>query len=133
MLSVSECAALLDVSQQRVRQLVSEGMLPATKIGNAWAIREEDAYARLAQHRKPGRPVSPDFAADAKPPSEPSISSSNDAFKQIFETCEAKYAACPSADELASFSNPEAAAFRAAVADFFLRRKQVALIKQGVF
>lgn len=133
MLSVSECAKLLSVSQQRVRQLTSEGVLPAIKIGNAWAIREEDAYARLAQHRRPGRPVVAESSKGAKLPSQLSISSSNDAFNRIFKTCASDFACCPSADELDSFENPEVAAFRVAVADFFLRRKQAELVKQGVF
>lgn len=37
--SVSEAAEALDVSRQRVLQLVTEGKLPATKIGTTWAIR----------------------------------------------------------------------------------------------
>lgn len=39
----------------------------------------------------------------------------------------------PSAAEIAAIDDPEQAAFRIAVADFFLQRKQSELVRQGVF
>ena len=38
-----------------------------------------------------------------------------------------------SAAEIAAIDDPEQAAFRIAVADFFLQRKQSELVRQGVF
>jgi excisionase family DNA binding protein len=56
-LGTAEVAALLDVNDSRVRQLVRSGALPATKLGRDWRIREEDVEAYLALPRgKPRRP-----------------------------------------------------------------------------
>ena len=45
MLSVSQSAALLNVSPARVRKLIAGGALPAQKIGRNWAIAETDVAA----------------------------------------------------------------------------------------
>lgn len=46
--SVTEAAALLGVSRQRVHQLIGEQRIPATRIGHSYAIARADvsAYAR---------------------------------------------------------------------------------------
>ena len=36
--SVSEAAAALEVTRQRVLQMIATGKLPATRVGNMWAI-----------------------------------------------------------------------------------------------
>jgi excisionase family DNA binding protein len=42
LLSTQQAAEVLGVSQTRVRQLILEGRLQATKIGNSWVISTRD-------------------------------------------------------------------------------------------
>ena len=55
------------------------------------------------------------------------------AASELYRACKDHLAACPSAAEIAAIDDPEQAAFRIAVADFFLQRKQSELVRQGVF
>ena len=41
-LSVTQAAAALGISRQRVLVLVAEGRLPAVKVGSYWVIRADD-------------------------------------------------------------------------------------------
>jgi len=41
-LSVTQTAAALGISRQRVLVLVAEGRLPAVKVGSYWVIRADD-------------------------------------------------------------------------------------------
>lgn len=54
LLSVKEAAAILGVNHQRVQALISQGRLPAQKIGNSYVIKESDL--ELVKERKTGRP-----------------------------------------------------------------------------
>lgn len=54
LLSTSDAAIHLGVSERRVRGLITDGRLPAEKIGRDYVIKEEDL--KLVQERKPGRP-----------------------------------------------------------------------------
>lgn len=54
LLSVRESAELLGISRQRIQALISEGRLPAQKIGNSHVIKESDL--ELVKERKTGRP-----------------------------------------------------------------------------
>ncbi len=54
LLSVKESAELLGVNRQRVQTLISEGRLPAQKIGNSYVIKESDL--EFVKDRKTGRP-----------------------------------------------------------------------------
>lgn len=74
-----------------------------------------------------GRPRKADVpspADDSKP---------HAAASELYRACKDHLAACPSAAEIAAIDDPEQAAFRIAVADFFLQRKQSELVRQGVF
>ncbi len=53
-LTVKQAAEILRISDRRVRQLILEGRLPATKFTNAWMIKKKDL--EKVQDRKPGRP-----------------------------------------------------------------------------
>jgi excisionase family DNA binding protein len=53
-LTTAEAAERLTVSVGRVHQLISEGRLPAQKLGRDYAIKEADL--RRVADRKPGRP-----------------------------------------------------------------------------
>ncbi|HMS38920.1 MAG TPA: helix-turn-helix domain-containing protein [Pyrinomonadaceae bacterium] len=54
LLSVKESAEILGVNRQRVQTLITEGRLPAQKIGNSYVIKESDL--ELVKERKTGRP-----------------------------------------------------------------------------
>jgi len=54
LLSVKEVAVILGVNHQRVQALISQGRLPAQKIGNSYVIKESDL--ELVKDRKTGRP-----------------------------------------------------------------------------
>jgi excisionase family DNA binding protein len=56
-LSVREAAAQLNVSSQRVRQLIIAGSLPARRSSGGWLIRA-DAVARRSGSARAGRPAS---------------------------------------------------------------------------
>lgn len=53
-LTTKEVAEKLGVSVGRVQQLIAEGRLPATKIGQTNLVKESDL--KLVQSRKTGRP-----------------------------------------------------------------------------
>ncbi|MDU6386223.1 MAG: DNA-binding protein, partial [Eggerthella sp.] len=89
--------------------------------------REEDVMQRAATRPSAGRPRKADVpspADDSKP---------HAAASELYRACKDHLAACPSAAEIAAIDDPEQAAFRIAVADFFLQRKQSELVRQGVF
>lgn len=53
-IDTAEAARRLGVTPGRVRQLITAGRLPATRLGRDWAI-EERSLSKVAV-RKPGRP-----------------------------------------------------------------------------
>ena len=63
LLSTSEAAVVLGVSERRVRGLIAEGKLPAHRLGRDYAI-EENALRLVRVYGKPGRP--PSGKADGK-------------------------------------------------------------------
>ncbi len=54
LLSVKDAAQILGVNHQRVQALISQGRLPAQKIGNSYVIKESDL--ELVKDRQVGRP-----------------------------------------------------------------------------
>lgn len=131
MLSVTESAALLCVTPARVRALIVDGILPAHKVGRAWLLREEDVMQRLASHPRGGRPRA---ASDASNTSKLGISEyDQSSLHEAYAICKESLRSCPSAAEIVKLKDPEEAAFRMAVADFFLQQKQRELIARGVF
>jgi excisionase family DNA binding protein len=55
-LSVSEAADFLDVSDRRVRQLIEGGVLPARQTSHGWVIERAAVEARSKNHHRAGRP-----------------------------------------------------------------------------
>ena len=54
LLSVSEAAAILNVSRQRVLQLIHDGRMHGIRVGNGWALyRTEVDEMRNASHGRP--------------------------------------------------------------------------------
>lgn len=54
LMSVADVAERLNLSQQRVKQLIYNEQLVAEKVGNQWIIRESDL--KDVQDRPTGRP-----------------------------------------------------------------------------
>jgi excisionase family DNA binding protein len=54
LLSTAEVATRKGVTRQRVLELITEGRLPAFKVGRAYVIRADDAAS--LELGKPGRP-----------------------------------------------------------------------------
>ena len=59
MLSTKEAAEKLGVSLRRVQQMITEGTLPANKIGRDYVILEKDLEG-ISIYGKPGRPKKKD-------------------------------------------------------------------------
>jgi excisionase family DNA binding protein len=57
LVGTSKAAELLGVSQNRVRQLINSGQLPARRVGRTFVIRRADVDAFVAL--PPGRPRYP--------------------------------------------------------------------------
>lgn len=54
LLTTKETAEKLGVSVRRVQAMITDGLLPATKLGRDYVINESDL--KLVKDRKPGRP-----------------------------------------------------------------------------
>lgn len=54
MLSATQAAERLGISRMRMNQLIRSGRIEAERIGNQWAIREEDLETYTPN--PPGRP-----------------------------------------------------------------------------
>lgn len=55
LISSKEAAEKLGISIRRVQALITEGRLPAQKIGNSFVVNEKDL--ELVRERKAGRPA----------------------------------------------------------------------------
>lgn len=51
-MSSSEAAAILGVSDARIRQMIKEGKIPAEKVGKSWRISRSDVAEALKTMRK---------------------------------------------------------------------------------
>lgn len=54
LISSKEAAEKLGISIRRVQALITDGRLPARKIGNSYVVNEKDL--ELVRERTPGRP-----------------------------------------------------------------------------
>ena len=55
LLTTKESAEKLGVSVRRVQAMITDGSLPASKLGRDYVIKESDL--ELVKDRKPGRPA----------------------------------------------------------------------------
>lgn len=131
MLSVSECAQILGVSPARVRQLIANGSLEATKVGRSWVLSEVAVYDRLLKNPLSGRPSS--SSADVRSGCAVSSAESRCDLPQLFEECKKAFSFCVPLDVLQSAKTQEEADFYMELSDFFLRQKQRELVKRGAF
>ena len=58
LISTKEAAEKLNLSIRRVQALITDGRLPAKKIGNSYVVNEQDLV--LVRNRKSGRPARKD-------------------------------------------------------------------------
>lgn len=58
LLTTYQAAKILGVNDSRIRQLILNGLLPATKLGRDWIVQEKD-LGKVANRRKVGRPRRP--------------------------------------------------------------------------
>lgn len=138
MLSVSESAQILGVSSSRVRQLISNGTLRASKIGHTWTLAEEDVLDRLSRQPKSGRPSLQNDAQMAvgpnlTPQSRLDAEARCIALHSLYLQCKQAFEFDPPIQAIESASSQEEASFYMSVADFFLQQKQRELIAQGVY
>jgi len=61
-LSVPEAAAIIGVTDRRVRAMIANGLLAAERIGGRWLLPDTQVDRMAAAPRKPGRPYSPAHA-----------------------------------------------------------------------
>ncbi len=54
-MSVKDAAAVLDLSEPRIKQMIYRDELKAEKVGNQWIIYESDLDG-VKNRREPGRP-----------------------------------------------------------------------------
>ena len=55
LIGTEAAAKRLGVSTMRIRAMIRDGILPATKIGRDWLIDEQVLEAPRIKNRKPGR------------------------------------------------------------------------------
>ena len=135
MLSVKESAAILGVSEARVRKLIADDVLSATKIGRSWVLREEDVMNRIARKPRSGRPraqASTDRPSCEEPGTRVAQEKAQE-LHQLYRACKQAFKLRPDAACIQSASSSEEAAFYMTVADFFLQQKQAQLVKRGVY
>lgn len=126
MLSVSEAASRLGVSNARVRALIAAGVLQATKVGRAWAVAESSVEQRVHDGARPGRPSSEPKPFVRQMPDA-------DAAHLVYDEAQRVLAGCYDVAFLKQARTPEERAFWIHVADFFVQQKQRELIRDGVF
>jgi len=69
MMTISEVAELLSVTDRTVYQWANSGEIPAYKVGNSWRFVEEEVAEWLKQKRNiPDAPVQPAKAATGRAP-----------------------------------------------------------------
>ena len=130
MLSVSESARQLNISDARVRALIKSGQLPATKCGRGWVLREEDVLQRLMEKPKAGRPKNQ--VENLQDEELPPIKIDN-TLHELYDRCHALFQHIPTEEMMSQAKSSEEASFYMAVSDFFLQQKQAQLVKSGVY
>jgi excisionase family DNA binding protein len=143
MLTVKEAAQRLEVSPERVRNMIYDGVLPAERYGRSWLIADEAVWERLHRRPKAGRP-----RKDAVNGSRKGTGASNQddicltnrppgfnttAARRLYSDCKRQLYGCYDIDFLDQARSEEERLFYTTVADFFLQQRQRELIAQRVF
>lgn len=134
MLTVSEAARILNVSQTRVRQLVNQGVLQAEKAGRSWLLDETSVMSRLSSKPQAGRPSAKGLVNSTALENSGLSAEKEEALHNLYvEGKRLLSEATPNAVFLYALDNQEEASFLMAVSDFFLQQRQMKLVAQGVF
>ena len=139
MLSVRESAQQLGVSSARVRALIKDGRLPATKIGKEWALREEDVLQRLMRAPHAGRPRTSEVngfqssALERGTVDEATVEADVQRVRSLYDECRRAFDHLPDSSVMAAARSREEASFYMAVFDFFLQQRQRELVREGVY
>ena len=126
MLTVEQAAKRLQVTPQRVRNLIYSGALPAEKFGRIWRIPTYAVDLRIAGKPKPGRPPQSERAGET---SYHFVSLNHD----LYLECQRFIEAHASIDLVLTAESEAEREFFVTLWNFFLQRKQITLIEQGVF
>lgn len=127
MLSVSDAAAKLGVSRQRVRALLASGQLEGEKFGRAWVVDETSLARWMGESHHPGRPKK--VPEEAPVPSMPNVEEAH----RLYDSCKRALTGCFSSEFLNQARSAEEERFWVSVATFFLQQKQRELIEKGVY
>ena len=135
MISVTEAARMLDVTPARVRKLIADGRIRASKVGNRWIIAEEEIISRRHAAPRGGRP-----SATIHRGNDTFASPSGKTIAELYPDEHALYLACrkafshlhPIPSGLPATDKSEIN-FYMALADFFLQEQQRDLVRRGVF
>jgi excisionase family DNA binding protein len=133
MLTVAEAAARLQVTPERVRNMIYDGILPAERLGRNWMIAERDVLERLCRQPKAGRPRK-DVEGDGIPQhlSSPQSFDIGEA-RELYHRCKSELYGCYDLGFLDQAHSEEERRFYITVADFFLQQRQAELIKRGAY
>lgn len=131
MYTVNQVAKKLQVTPERVRNMIYDGVLPAEKFGRIWTISEEAVLQRLATKPGAGRPKSFDKTRETWVFGQTSLDAKKT--RRLYNECKSMLSGCYDSEFLAQAESQEELAFYLTVADFFLQEKQKELIDQGVF
>lgn len=127
MLTVKQAACELNVTEARVRALLSDGLLEGEKAGRMWLVHERSVESRKALKPSAGRPCK-HHMQKAKPSA---IDTSRT--RRLYEECEALLAGCYDSHFLDAAASDREERFYVHVANFFLQEKQRELIERGAF
>jgi excisionase family DNA binding protein len=163
MLSVKEAAQRLKVSEQRVRTMIYDGVLPAEREGMKWFLFEEAIMERVQSRPRPGRPrksgkqgkarsshylnssvkqttqARPESLKTPETPEAPETQAKSKAqtdlarVRDLYWQCKKEINRSYNFDLLSAARTSEERGFYVLVADYFLQCKQAELIKRGVF
>lgn len=126
MLTVKQAAEKLQVSPERVRNMIYDGVLSAQKFGNNWAIPEQAIIDRIASRPKRGRPKK----AVIKPRIEYHVIELG---HHLYKECKDTFNEGVDMQMLAQAESKEEQEFYKTMWNFFLGSKQEKLVAQGIY
>ncbi len=134
MLSVSQSADILGITPSRVRALIKNGSLRASKAGRVWLLEEKDVLQRASENPKAGRPAMRTKSHRCSPEQEAvALEAMRADGHALYLSCKEYFRFRPSGDIIRQAESAEEASFYMAVADFFLQQCQAQLVAEGVY
>ncbi|MCL2137392.1 MAG: helix-turn-helix domain-containing protein [Coriobacteriia bacterium] len=126
MLSVKQAAEKLQVTAERVRQLIYAGALPAVKFDRVWMVPEYAVEQRLSSQPKPGRPS----ATKRSYPQENEITT---LCRNLYEESKQLIEGCGGLPSIMTISDDRTRQFMVLIWGFITQEKQQQLIDAGIF